>query len=78
MKKSLFYGLLVILVTGIAISPRVKGQTEISTEKLVGALRTLNTFLYLIRVNSHSSDEETTNYPRRVSINCQFPLASIR
>ena len=51
MKKSLFYGLLVILVTGIAISPRVKGQTEISTEKLVGALRTLNTFESIVSIH---------------------------
>jgi hypothetical protein len=44
---ALFCGLLV--VTGVAISPQVNGQTEIPTEKLVGALRTLNTAEYSYR-----------------------------
>ena len=44
---ALFCGLLV--VTAVAISPQVNGQTEIPTEKLVGALRTLNTAEYSYR-----------------------------
>jgi hypothetical protein len=45
----MFCGLLVTLVTGIAIFPQANGQTEIATESLVGALRTLNTFEYVYR-----------------------------
>jgi len=36
-------------VTGVAIFPQANGQTEIAAEKLVGALRTLNTFEYVYR-----------------------------
>jgi hypothetical protein len=46
---ALFCEFLVVLLTGVATSPQVNGQTEISTEKLVGALRTLNTAEYSYR-----------------------------
>jgi hypothetical protein len=46
---ALFWGLLGILVTGVTISSPVNGQTEIPTEKLVNALRTLNTAEYSYR-----------------------------
>ena len=36
-------------MTGVAIFPQANGQTEIAAEKLVGALRTLNTFEYVYR-----------------------------
>ena len=42
-------GLLGILVTRVASRPLVNGQTEIPTEKLVNALRTLNTAEYSYR-----------------------------
>jgi hypothetical protein len=37
-------GLLAILASGEAVSPQMNGQTEIPTHRLVGAVRTLNTF----------------------------------
>ena len=40
---ALFCGFLVVLLAGVAISPRVNGQTEVSTEELLGVVRTLNT-----------------------------------
>jgi hypothetical protein len=40
---ALFCGFLVILLPGVAISPQVNGQTEVSTEELLGVVRTLNT-----------------------------------
>jgi len=46
---AMFSGLLVILVMGVAIFPQANGQTEIGAGKLVGALRTLNTFEYVYR-----------------------------
>jgi hypothetical protein len=52
MKKAflaLFCGLLGILVTGVAIPRQVNEQTEVSTEKLVNVLRSLNTAEYSYR-----------------------------
>ena len=46
---ALLWGLLGILVTGVTISSQVNGQTEVPTERLVGALRTLNTAEYSYR-----------------------------
>jgi hypothetical protein len=43
---ALFCGLLGILATRVAGAPQVNGQIEIPTEKLVNALRTLNTAEY--------------------------------
>jgi hypothetical protein len=37
-------GLLAILASGEAVSPQMNGQTEIPTHRLVGAVRTSNTF----------------------------------
>ena len=38
-----FCGFLVTLLAGVAISPQVNGQTEVSTEELLGVVRTINT-----------------------------------
>jgi hypothetical protein len=46
---AMFCGLLIILVTGVAIFPQANGQTEIATEKLVVTLRLLNTSEYSYR-----------------------------
>jgi hypothetical protein len=46
---TLFCSLLAILATGRAVSPQVNAQTEIPTDRLVGAVRTLNTFEAIYR-----------------------------
>ena len=46
---AMFYGLLVVLLMGVAIFAQVNGQNEIATEKLVVTLRLLNTSEYSYR-----------------------------
>jgi hypothetical protein len=46
---AMFCGLLTMLIAGVAASPQANEQPEIPTHKLVGALRTLNTFEYSYR-----------------------------
>lgn len=46
---AMFCGLLVVLVTEVAIFPQANGRTETPAEELVVALRTLNTTEYSYR-----------------------------
>jgi hypothetical protein len=71
---ALFCGLLV--VTGVAISPQVNGQSEIPTEKLVGVLRTLNTaeVVYHTGTGRFASREEMVTFLRTQGILSQLPI----
>jgi hypothetical protein len=73
---ALFGGLLGILVTGVAISPQVNGQTEISTEKLLGALRTLNTaeVSYHSETGRFAPREEMLTFLRTQGLLSQLPI----
>jgi hypothetical protein len=65
-----------LVVTGVAISPLVNGQTEIPTEKLVGVLRTLNTaeVVYQTRTGQFGSREEIVTFLRTQGILSQLPI----
>ena len=71
---ALFCGLLV--VTGVAISPQVNGQTEIPTGELVGVLRTLNTaqVVYHTGTGRFASREEIVTFLGTQGILSQLPI----
>jgi hypothetical protein len=71
---ALFCGLLV--VTGVAISPQVNGQTEIPTGELVGVLRTLNTaeVVYHKGTGRFASREEIVTLLGTQGILSQLPI----
>ena len=78
MKRSslaLLCGLLAILVTAAAIPPLVNGQAEIPTEKLVNALRLLNTQEYLYRheTGRFASRDELLTFLRTKGLLSQSP-----
>jgi hypothetical protein len=79
MKKvslTLSCGLLGMLLMAIAIPVRVSGQAEISNEKLVNALRLLNTeeYSYQHEIGRFASKEEMLSYLRKKGILTRSPI----
>jgi hypothetical protein len=64
---ALFSGFLVIVFAGVAISPKVNGQTEVSTEELLGVIRTINTaeVSYADEFGRYASREEMLAFLRK-------------
>jgi hypothetical protein len=73
---ALFCGLLGIHTTGVASPPQVNGQTEIPKEKLVSALRTINTteVLYRYDTGRFAHREELLAFLRKEGIVTQPPF----
>src|SRR5258708_3705664 len=73
---ALLCGLLGIFVTAVAISPRINGQAEIPTEKLVNALRLLNTQEYSYRheTGRFATREEMLTFLRKKDILSRSPI----
>jgi hypothetical protein len=73
---ALLCGLLGILVTAVAIPPRVNGQAEIPTEKLVNALRLLNTQEYSYRheTGRFATREEMLTFLRKKGTLNESPM----
>jgi len=69
-------GLLGIHVTGVASHPQVNRQIEIPTEKLVSALRTLNTaeHSYYAETGRFAHREEMLAFLRKKGILSQSPI----
>jgi hypothetical protein len=69
-------GLLGILVTGVAGPPPVNGQIEIPTEKLVNAVRTLNTAEYSYRgkTGRFAHREEMLAFLRKEGVPSRSPI----
>ena len=73
---ALLCGLLGILVTGVGIPLQMHGQTEIPTEKLVNALRLLNTLEYSYRheTGQFAAREEMLTFLRTKGILSRSPI----
>jgi len=65
-----------ILVMAVASSPRVNGEAEIPTEKLVNAIRVLNTQEYSYRheTGRFATREELLTFLRKKSILSESPV----
>lgn len=62
--------LLTVLATGLVSFSQVNGQTEITTEKIVGALRTMNTFevMYRGQTGRFAGREELLTFLRQKGV----------
>jgi len=72
----LLCGLLGVLATAVAVPPLVNGQSEIPTEKLVNALRLLNTQEYSYRheTGRFATREEMLTFLRKNGISIGSPI----
>jgi hypothetical protein len=73
---ALFVGFLGVLATGSAILCQVNGQVESANAKLVGALRTLNTFEYVYRgeTGRFADREEMLAFLRKKDVLSKSPI----
>jgi len=73
---ALFSACLVIVFAGVAISPQLNGQTEVPTEALLNAVRTINTaqVSYRDETGKYAPREEMLTYLRKQGVLSLVPI----